>query len=73
MITNLSLRMKKLGIRGVQIARALSVSEGDVSKWKQGWTRVPPKHQAELASLVGVPVDQLLDERGLARLQEDRR
>lgn len=63
--------MAKKGLKNVEIARNLCISEVRFSAWKCGHEYVPPKHRRRLAEALNVEVEDILDERGLARLAEE--
>jgi len=69
-MTKIELVMARRGVSNIKLARALGVSEGSTSAWKRGYVCVPRKHRQKLAEALGVKVEDILDERGLARLAE---
>ena len=68
--TNLAVAMHRSGISGAEISRALGVGEAMVSHWKQGRMYIPSKYRSTLAELLGVHIDELVDERGVPKLVE---
>ncbi len=69
--TVFELAMANRGISGVEIARALGVSDTAVSHWKKGRLYVPLKYRSRLCELLGVPEDELFDGRGIPKLAEE--
>lgn len=67
-MTKIELAMARRGVSNIKLARTLGVSEGSTSAWKRGYVCVPKKHRQRLAEALGVEVDDILDERGLALL-----
>lgn len=61
--TAFEIAMQAKGITGAEISRALGVGEAIVSHWKQGRMYIPPKYHSKLAELLGVRIDELVDER----------
>ncbi len=69
--TVLTVLMARKGIRNVDIARQFRITEIEVSRWKGGRGYVPPKWRQPLAEMLGVKVEDILDERGIARLADE--
>jgi len=69
--TILTTLMAKKGIRNGDVARSLNITEMEVCRWKGCRSYVPPKHRQHLADLLGVNVEDILDERGIAKLAEE--
>jgi len=59
-IKDLFVSARQKGLRQTDIAKALGVSEGTISKWANGDAHVPPLMIRPLAGLLGVPVDTLV-------------
>lgn len=64
--------MASKDITGAEIARTLGVSDTTVSHWKHGRLYVAEKYRARVAELLGVSVDELVDERGIPKLAEQK-
>lgn len=70
MRTKLDDLFRRRGVKNIQLARSLGVSEIAISAWKRGRLSVPQKHRKALAKALGVEVEEILDGRGLAKLAE---
>ncbi len=68
--TVLSVLMAQRGIRNGDVARKFNISEIEVCRWKGCRSYVSPKHRQQLADMLGVRVEDILDERGVAKLAE---
>jgi len=67
----MSLIAKVMSIKGItnkSLARALGVTDVTICEWKRGRVCVPPGRRQQLAEALGVKVEDILDERGLALL-----
>lgn len=62
--------MESKGITGAEISRALGVSEAVVSHWKRGRVYIPSKYRSQVAEILGVRIDELIDNRGVPKLAE---
>lgn len=71
MQTKIDKLVARRGFSNIRLARELNVSEVAISAWRRGRLSVPIKHRKALARALGVQVDDILDERGLARLAEE--
>ena len=71
MRTKLDDLFRRRGVKNIQLARSLGVSEIAISAWKRGRLSVPQKHRKALAKALGVEVEDILDDRGLAKLVEE--
>lgn len=71
MWTKISEQMAKKNIKNIELARLMGVSEIATSAWKTRRAYVPEKHRQRLAEVLGVNVDHILDEHGLARPAEE--
>lgn len=71
MRTKLDDLFRRRGVKNIQLARSLGVSEIAISAWKRGRLSVPQKHRKALAKALGVEVEEILDDRGLAKLAEE--
>ena len=71
MRTKLDDLFRRRGVKNIQLARSLGVSEIAISAWKRGRLSVPKKHRKALAKALGVEVEDILDDRGLAKLVEE--
>jgi len=71
MRTKLDDLFRRRGVKNIQLARSLGVSEIAISAWKRGRLSVPQKHRKALAKALGVEVEEILDGRGLAKLAEE--
>lgn len=63
--------MRQRGITNKSLARTLDVTDAVVCRWKKGQVCVPPGRRQQLAEALGVEVDDILDDRGLAKLAEE--
>jgi len=62
------------GLRSKALARQLDVTDAALCGWKRGRVCVPPGRRKQLAEALGVSVEEILDERGLAKpVEEDSR
>lgn len=61
---DLKKRAKEIGVKQKDIAAALNVSEGTVSKWLSGEMVVSSYYLRTLADILKVPVDELLPRAG---------
>lgn len=68
--TAFEIAMQAKGITGAEISRTLGVGEAVVSHWKHGRFYVPEKYRARVSELLGVPVNELFDERGIPKIME---
>mgnify|MGYP000878152680 CR=1 FL=1 len=62
--------LRQKGFTGAMIARELKISEANVSHWRHGKMWIPQKHRKQLSKILGVPVDELLDDRGVPKMAE---
>ena len=63
--------MRQRGITNKSLARSLDVTDAVVCRWKKGQVCVPPGRRKQLADALGVSVEEILDDRGLAKLVEE--
>ncbi len=68
MKTRMAVAMDQKGIKGSDIRRKLDVSEAMASRWRTGKMYVAPKYQGPLSELLGVPPEDLFDERGIPKV-----
>jgi transcriptional regulator with XRE-family HTH domain len=59
-IKDLFIAARQKGLRQTDIAKALGVSEGTISKWANGEAHVPPRMIRPLAGVLEVSVDALV-------------
>lgn len=71
MKTVFEVAMAAKGLTGAKIARLLCVSDPVVSNWKRGHLYVPQKYRSRIAELLGLPIEELFDARGIPKLAED--
>lgn len=62
--------MASKDITGAEIARKLGVSDTVVSHWKHGRLYVAEKYRSQLAEILEVRIDELVDGRGVPKLAE---
>lgn len=65
--TRMAKAMLELGISGIKLARTLEVAESQVSKWRNGLMYVSPRYRSKLSEILGVPAEELFDERGIPK------
>jgi transcriptional regulator with XRE-family HTH domain len=71
MQTEIAKVMSIKGITNKSLARALGVTDVAICEWKRGRVCVPPGRRKQLADALGVRVEEILDDRGLAKLVEE--
>lgn len=71
MQTKIAKVMSIKGITNKSLARFLGVSDVAICGWKRGRVCVPPGRRKQLADALGVSVEEILDDRGLAKLVEE--
>lgn len=71
MQTKIAKVMSIKGITNKSLARALDVTDAAFCGWKNGRVCVPPGRRKQLADALGVSVEEILDDRGLAKLVEE--
>lgn len=71
MQTKIAKVMSIKGITNKSLARALDVTDVAICEWKRGRVCVPPGRRKQLADALGVSVEEILDDRGLAKLVEE--
>ena len=71
MQTEIAKVMSIKGITNKSLARSLGVTDVAICEWKRGRVCVPPGRRKQLADALGVRVEEILDDRGLARLAEE--
>lgn len=69
--TEIAKIMRLRGISNKLLAQALNVTDAAVCGWKRGRICVPLGRRKQLAEALGVSVEEILDERGLAKLAEE--
>jgi len=70
METKIAIIMSRRGISNKSLARVLDVTDAVICRWKRGQVCVPPGRRKQLAEALGVEVDDILDDRGFAKLAE---
>jgi len=68
MRTKIARLMALKGVGNTTIAKTLGISDVVFCAWKRGRVVVPPGRRKQLAEALGVKVEDILDERGLALL-----
>lgn len=63
--------LQKKGLTGVALARSIGVADSLISHWRKGRVYVPEKYREPISKLLGVPMDELFDARGLPKLVEE--
>lgn len=63
--------MRQKNITNKSLARILDVTDAVVCRWKRGRVCVSPERRKQLAEALGVEVDDIFDNRGLAKLAEE--
>jgi len=63
--------MNKKSVRNIDLARKLGISEVVISAWKTRRAYVPPHHRSKLACTLGVDVEDILDELGMAKVADE--
>lgn len=71
MQTEIAKVMSIKGITNKSLARSLDVTDVAICEWKRGRVCVPPGRRKQLADALGVSVEEILDDRGLAKLVEE--
>jgi len=71
MQTEIAKVMSLKGISNKSLARSLDVTDVAICEWKRGRVCVPPGRRKQLADALGVSVEEILDDRGLAKLVEE--
>ena len=72
MLTMLRLQRLKKGMRCLRkFAQGVGLSYGRLSRMELGQEVVPEPYRDKLAQALGLPIGELLDERGLARIVAD--
>jgi len=71
MQTEIAKIMSIKGITNKSLARSLDVTDVAICEWKRGRVCVPPGRRKQLADALGVRVEEILDDRGLAKLVEE--
>lgn len=71
METKIATIMRLRRISNKSLAMALNVTDVVLCGWKRGKVCVPPGRRQQLAEALGVEVDDILDDRGLAKLAEE--
>lgn len=71
MQTKIAKVMSIKGITNKSLARSLDVTDVAICEWKRGRVCVPPGRRKQLADALGVSVEEILDDRGLAKLVEE--
>jgi ribosome-binding protein aMBF1 (putative translation factor) len=71
MQTEIAKVMSLKGISNKSLARSLDVTDVAICEWKRGRVCVPPGRRKQLADALGVRVEEILDDRGLAKLVEE--
>ena len=71
MQTEIAKVMSLKGISNKSLARSLDVTDVAICEWKRGRVCVPPGRRKQLADALGVEVEDILDDRGLAKLAEE--
>jgi ribosome-binding protein aMBF1 (putative translation factor) len=71
MQTEIAKVMSLKGISNKSLARPLDVTDVAICEWKRGRVCVPPGRRKQLADALGVSVEEILDDRGLAKLVEE--
>ncbi len=66
--TIFAVKLKERGLTGVALARRIGVADSLVSHWRKGRIYVPEKYREQIARMLGVPAEQLFDERGLPKV-----
>jgi len=59
------------GLKSKTLARKLEVTDAAFCGWKNGRVCVPQGRRKQLADALGVEVEDILDDRGLAKLVEE--
>ena len=71
MQTEIAKVMSIKGITNKSLARSHGVTDVAICEWKRGRVCVPPGRRKQLADALGVRVEEILDDRGLAKLVEE--
>lgn len=71
MQTEIAKVMSIKGITNKSLARALGVTDVAICEWKRGRVCVPQGRRKQLADALGVRVEEILDDRGLAKLVDE--
>lgn len=62
MLNNFKLARLQKGLRQVDLAKLVGVSESAVTKWETNRTRPRPEHREKIEKALGKPFDQLFDD-----------
>jgi len=62
--------MREKSITNKSLARILDVTDAVVCRWKRGQVCVSPGRRKQIAEALGVSVDDIFDNRGLAKLAD---
>jgi len=72
MLTRIEKAFRDKELSGVEVARLLKVSESEISKWRKGRAYVPQKYRMPLSNLLGLDISELVDDRGIPKLAEQK-